>query len=342
VAWTAAATAVVTAADAKPAITVERRSELAWVPWVEAVMDGVVTDIVLVLVGSAAPHGPLLPPSTNPTAGIDNGHREIHVEIAAPVRSRCTKPGNRRNRPEGERPMHTNRDTGSATVLYMSMSLDGFIAGPNEGPGNGLGDGGVHEWVFPGADANNPGAGRPAGVNGTVVDEFMATGAVVAGRGTFEPAGGWGGDHHDGVPIFVLTRREPDSDTEHWPLVTYASDVRTAMTQAKQAAGDKNVLVHGAGTAQLALTAGVLDELEIHLIPVLFGQGRRLFDDLAPEHIELERTRILEGRPVSPTCTTGCGADVSMLPRADLHPPQLPLVAQDVDGSAPSPPTAPR
>jgi dihydrofolate reductase len=176
----------------------------------------------------------------------------------------------------------------SATVLYMSMSLDGFIAGPNEGPANGLGDGGhrLHEWAM-GADAS--------GVNGQVVDEFMSTGAVVAGRGTFEPAGGWGGDHHDGVPIFILSRREPDSEVGQWPLVTYVNDVRTAMSEAKRAAGDKNVLVHGAGTAQLALAAGVLDEIEIHLIPVLFGQGRRLFDNLAPEQIELERTRILEG-----------------------------------------------
>jgi dihydrofolate reductase len=77
--------------------------------------------------------------------------------------------------------------------------------------------------------------------------------------------------------------------------VNYVSDVETAMEQAKPAAGDNNVLVHGAGTAQLALAAGVLDELEIHVIPVLFGQGRRLFDNLPPEHIELERTRILEG-----------------------------------------------
>jgi dihydrofolate reductase len=186
----------------------------------------------------------------------------------------------------------------SATVLYMSMSLDGFIAGPNEGPGNGLGDGGerLHEWFPAGADADHSGVpGRPPGVNGQVFDELMATGAVVCGRGTFEPAGGWGGDHHDGVPIFVLTRRAPDSETGQWPLVSYVSDVTTAMTQAKEAAGDKNVLVHGAGTAQLALAAGVLDELEIHFIPVLFGQGRRLFDHLGPEHIELERTRILEG-----------------------------------------------
>jgi dihydrofolate reductase len=186
----------------------------------------------------------------------------------------------------------------SATVLYMSISLDGFVAGPNEGPDNGLGDGGhrLHEWALTGADADPKGvSGGLAGVNGQVVDEFMATGAVVAGRGTFEPAGGWGGDHHDGVPIFVLTRREPDSETGQWPLVTYVPDVRTAMSEAKRAAGDKNVLVHGVGTAQLALAAGVLDELEIHLIPVLLGQGRRLFDERGPEHIELERTRVLEG-----------------------------------------------
>jgi dihydrofolate reductase len=176
----------------------------------------------------------------------------------------------------------------SATVLYMSMSLDGFIAGPNERPGNGLGDGGhrLHEWA-PTADV--------PGVNGQVVDEFMATGAVVAGRATFELADGWGGDHHDRVPIWVFSRREPGIDVSQWPLVTYVDDVRTAMAEAKQAAGDKNVLVHGAATAQLALAAGVLDELEIHLIPVLFGQGRRLFEGLAAEQIELERTRILEG-----------------------------------------------
>jgi dihydrofolate reductase len=185
----------------------------------------------------------------------------------------------------------------SATVLYMSMSLDGFVAGPNEGPANGLGDGGerLHEWFPTGADADHSGGpGRPSGVNGQIFDEFMATGAVVCGRGTIEPAGGWGGDHHDGVPIFVLTRHDP-ADLRKWPLVTYVNDVTTAMSQAKEAADEKNVLVHGAGTAQLALAAGVLDELEIHVIPVLFGQGRRLFEGLAPEQIELERTRILEG-----------------------------------------------
>jgi dihydrofolate reductase len=181
----------------------------------------------------------------------------------------------------------------------MSMSLDGFIAGPNEGPGNGLGDGGerLHDWALTGADAGEKGV--PAlvsgGVNGQVVGEFMATGAVVAGRGTFEPAGGWGGDHHDGAPIFILTRQQPYSFAAHWPLVTPVADIAAAMMQAKDAAADKNVLVHGAGIAQRALVARVLDELEIHVVPVLFGQGRRLFEGLPAEQIELQRTRILDG-----------------------------------------------
>jgi dihydrofolate reductase len=186
----------------------------------------------------------------------------------------------------------------SSTVLYMSMSLDGFIAGPNEGPGNGLGDGGdrLHEWVLTGAPREGSGVpGSPAGVNGEVFDEAMSTGAVVCGRGTIEPAHYWGGDHHDGVPIFVLSRHQPGAEAAQWPLVTHVSDVGTAMARAKEAAGEKDVLVHGAGTAQLALAAGVLDEIQIHLIPVLFGQGRRLFDHLAADQLELELTRIVDG-----------------------------------------------
>jgi dihydrofolate reductase len=186
----------------------------------------------------------------------------------------------------------------SATVLYMSMSLDGFIAGPNEGPGNGLGDGGerLHEWLWEAGSAGPSGVPvRPSGVNGQVYDEVMSTGAVVAGRGTFEPAGGWNGDHHDGVPILIVARGQPGIDISQWPLVTYVDGVATAMARAKEAAGAQNVLVHGAGITRLALAAGVLDELELHVIPVLFGQGRRLFDGLAAEQIELERTRVLQG-----------------------------------------------
>ena len=190
-----------------------------------------------------------------------------------------------------------------ATVLYMSMSLDGFIAGPNVRPDNGLGDGGerLHDWVLTGRSggASGPPEVVSEGVNGQVVAEFMSTGAVVAGRGTFEPAGGWGGDHHDGVPIFILSRDEPRIDISAWPLVTYVDDVETAMGRAREAAGDKDVLVHGATVAQLALAAGVLDELMLHVVPVLLGQGRRLFDDRATHRHELECVRTLQGEGVT-------------------------------------------
>jgi dihydrofolate reductase len=187
----------------------------------------------------------------------------------------------------------------SSTVLYMSMSLDGFIAGPNESPDNGLGDGGhrLHQWILPDAEDDDfkAAVGRLRGANRQVYDEFMSTGAVVAGRGTFEPAGGWGGDHHDGVPIYILSRRPAPAWAADWPLVRYGDDLDAAMRDAKHAAGDKNVLVHGAGIAQRALNAGLLDELEIHLVPVLFGDGRRLFEHLGVEQRELERMRVLEG-----------------------------------------------
>lgn len=193
----------------------------------------------------------------------------------------------------------------SSSVLYMSMSLDGFIAGPADGAGNGLGDDGhrLHEWLFDGADAGAADATTeggvptgPSGLSGEVYAESMATGAVVVGRRTFEMAGEWGGDHH-GVPIFVLTRRA--DDPQRWPLVTYVDDPAEAIRRAKAAAGDRDVLVHGARTAQFALAAGVLDELEIHQIPVLLGEGRRLFEGLGPEHIELELARVLDAPGVT-------------------------------------------
>jgi dihydrofolate reductase len=187
----------------------------------------------------------------------------------------------------------------SSTVLYMSMSLDGLIAGPNESMDNGLGDGGdrLHEWVFPGAEGGDFDAAvaRLRGVNRQMYDEFMSTGAVVAGRGTFEPAGGWGGDHHDGVPIYILSRNPAPQWAAEWPAVHYVNDLEAAMRDAKDAAGDKNVLVHGAGITQRALKAGLLDELEIHLIPILMGEGRRLFEHLGVKQRELERVRVLEG-----------------------------------------------
>jgi dihydrofolate reductase len=101
------------------------------------------------------------------------------------------------------------------------------------------------------------------------------------------------GNHH-GVPIVVVSHRPPPPSVASYPSVTYVTDgIESAMTQAKAAAGDRDVLVHGAYTAQRALQAGVLDELQIHQIPVLFGQGRRLFDVL-PSRVELEIVKVID------------------------------------------------
>jgi len=120
-----------------------------------------------------------------------------------------------------------------------------------------------------------------------------APGAVLAGRRTVEQVDHWGGDHH-GRPIFVPSHRPPGPSVANYPLVTYVLDgIESAMAQAKAAAGGRDVLLHGAYTAQRALEAGVLDELQISQIPVLFGAGRRLFEML-PSPVELEIIRVID------------------------------------------------
>ena len=178
----------------------------------------------------------------------------------------------------------------SSSVLYMSMSLDGYIAGPNDEPGNPGGDRfmRLHDWLGAAGDT-----GEPSGRAGELIDEMTATGAVLVGRRTAEQVDHYKGDHH-GVPIFVLSHRPPGPSVANYPSVTYVTDgIASAMAKAKAAAGDQDVLVHGAYTAQRALEAGVLDELQIHQIPVLFGGGRHLFE-LLPSRVELEIVRVID------------------------------------------------
>jgi dihydrofolate reductase len=185
----------------------------------------------------------------------------------------------------------------SDSVLYMSMSLDGYIAGPNDGPDNPGGDGfmRLHDWYGFAGNGSDGGSVPLAKseMGQRFLDEINATGAVVAGRRTVEQVDHWKGDHH-GVPIFVPSHRAPGPSVASYPLVTYVADgIAGAMARAKAAAGQSNVLVHGAYTATRALEAGVLDELQIHQIPVLLGGGRRLFDSL-PVRIELETVRVID------------------------------------------------
>lgn len=178
----------------------------------------------------------------------------------------------------------------ATSVLYMAMSLDGYIAGPNDTADNPGGDGfdRLHEWF----DIGDEGISVPAGPAAELVEELNNAGAVLVGRRTAEQVDHWGGDHHGwGVPIFVPSHRPPGPTVANYPLVTYVNDgIVSAMAQAKAAAGERHVHVLGAYTAQRALRAGVLDELQLSVIPVLFGGGRRLFE-LLPARVELDVVR---------------------------------------------------
>ena len=176
----------------------------------------------------------------------------------------------------------------------MTVSLDGYVAGPRDGVDDPMGVGGFR--LFNWLDLRNE-----PGPSGEVYAEVLATRALISGRRTYEHAGHWQGDHHDGVPILVLTHDVPDEPPPG--TVSFVTDVHECASKARAAAGDADVMVHGAGAAQALLRAGELDELELHVVPVLLGQGRRLFENLPAEAVELELVRQLSSPDdVDPAC----------------------------------------
>jgi dihydrofolate reductase len=177
----------------------------------------------------------------------------------------------------------------SATVLDMSMSLDGYVTGPNDSRENPFGDGAemLHDWLF-GAATDDDRAILQA-----VLD---SVGAIVMGRTSFEKnegEGGWGDAGPVGdTPCFVVTHHPPA--TAHSPVFTFVTDgVASAIEQAKDAAGDKAVSLFGATVMQQALPLGLVDEIRVHVMPLLLGAGTPLFGAL-DSAIELER---IEARP---------------------------------------------
>ena len=176
-------------------------------------------------------------------------------------------------------------------MCEISMSLDGFITGPNVRVGNGMGDDGdrLHDWRF--------GAKTPA--DAAIADEISAsTGAVVIGRRMFdvgfEP---WGDPPPFGMPVFIVTHEErAPLPMQGGTTYTFVSDgIEAALDLARAAADDKNVGIWGgANIIREYLRAGLLDEMQLHLVPVLFGDGIRLFEDLGPGRIELRKTSSIE------------------------------------------------
>jgi len=176
----------------------------------------------------------------------------------------------------------------------ITMSVDGYITGPHDGPGCGLGVGGerLHYWVFGGPwTHDSPEWGQPIGVDKEWIEGVLgANGAVITGRSTYEAAGHWGDKNPWGIPVFVVTHR-PDEQPPGGEFV-FVRGVDAAVAQAMVVAGDKQVHIMGGGQIiRQALSAGLVDELSIIVAPVILGDGKRLFDGFS-EAVELEHLAI--------------------------------------------------
>jgi dihydrofolate reductase len=178
----------------------------------------------------------------------------------------------------------------------ITISLDGYITGPNDGPGRGLGDGGerLHHWVFGGPwSYDEEPRGEPTGADKEYLDGAMArSGAVVIGRNMYEAAEAWGGHNPFGVPLFVVTHRPEDEPVARG--FTFVNGLDEAIARAREAAGGKDVGIGGgADVIRQALRAGYLEELSISIAPVILGGGKRLFDGF-DETVNLEHVGLLQ------------------------------------------------
>ena len=181
-------------------------------------------------------------------------------------------------------------------VASITTSLDGYIAGPNDGPGRGLGQGGerLHYWVFGGPwTYDSEKLGEATGADKEFLDAAIARGgAVVGGRNTYEAAEAWGGTNPWGAPFFIVTHR-PEEEPPGAGF-TFVSGVDEAIARAREAAGDKDVgVMGGADIIRQALRAGLIDELTISIAPVVLGAGKRLFEGFG-ETVTLEHIGLLQ------------------------------------------------
>jgi dihydrofolate reductase len=204
----------------------------------------------------------------------------------------------------------------SKVRVHISTSLDGYVAGPNQSHEEPLGEGGesLHDWLVA-LKAWREQAGMEGGevnVSNAVVEEENANvGVEIMGRGKFGPPGRgpWGDDPWQGwwgddppfhKPVFVLTHHPREPLTLSDTTFTFVTDgIRAAMEQAREAAGDRDVFIGGgAGVINLSLAAGLVDELELHVTPILLGGGARLFDGVGPD-LKLEEIRVVEAPGVA-------------------------------------------
>lgn len=178
----------------------------------------------------------------------------------------------------------------------ITTSLDGYVAGPNDGPGRGLGDGGerLHYWVFGGPwSYDEEPTGEATGVDKEFLEGGIArVGAVVGGRNTYDAAEAWGGQNPFGVPFFIVTHHPEDAPADAG--FTFVSGVDEAIAQAREAAGGKDVLIMGgAEVIRQALQTGQVEELSMSIAPVVLGGGKHLFQDF-DQGVGLEHVSVLQ------------------------------------------------
>jgi dihydrofolate reductase len=186
----------------------------------------------------------------------------------------------------------------SKVIAGITMSVDGYITGPNHGPGKGLGEGGerLHYWVFGGPwtygdDTRSEPTGEDAAWLSATAGRI---GAVVGGRGTYEAARHWGDKNPWGLPFFIVTHR-PEEEPEDGAF-KFVSGVEEAVERAREAAGDKDVhVMGGADVIRQALEAGLIDELSIIIAPVVLGDGKRLFEGFS-QSLELEQLGVRQSQ----------------------------------------------
>ncbi|HMG32123.1 MAG TPA: dihydrofolate reductase family protein [Jiangellaceae bacterium] len=190
-------------------------------------------------------------------------------------------------------------------VTAHSTSLDGFIAGADDGPGQPLGVGGdrLFKWF---SDGDTPSRYYPgfkmSAVSAAFFDEGVGrVGAVISGRRTYDISDAWGGSGPlPGVPLFVLTHRVPEAVPAGDPPYTFVTDgIERAVEQARTAAGGKDVALMGATIVQQGLRAGLLDELVISLVPVVLGRGARPLEGLEPGSVQLDLVRVVDAPGVT-------------------------------------------
>jgi len=188
----------------------------------------------------------------------------------------------------------------SRVLAGITVSLDGYVTGPNDRPGAGLGEGGelLHYWVFGGPWTYEGGTGgTPAEPDRAYLDDvFGSGGAWIVGRTMHDVVNGWGDDPGFGVPVFVVTSRPHEMVVKGDTTFEFVTGgIREALDRATAAAGEKNVIVMGgADVLRQFLAAGLVDELTLTISPVVLGAGKRLFDGFSRTDLVFDRTGVIE------------------------------------------------